>query len=96
MDNKANSSAKRQILQHDSDLMEIDAPQASKRTTDKDTTSKIASGKKSKLSKYAPNVTIPDLRPPRYWLGFSYMEQIAIDRNLPECTNNEPLEDLVL
>jgi hypothetical protein len=24
------------------------------------------------------------------------MEQIAIDRDLPECTNNEPLEDLVL
>jgi hypothetical protein len=66
--NMASSSAKRQILQQDQDLMEIDAPQASKRTTDKDkdTTSRTASGKKSKLDKPKTNVTIPVLRPPRY------------------------------
>jgi hypothetical protein len=78
--------------------MEIDAPHASvqKRTTNGDTTSKTASGKKSKLDKHTANITIPDPRPPRYWLGFSHIEKIAIDRDLPECTNNKPLEDLVL
>jgi hypothetical protein len=77
--------------------MEIDAPHASsqKRFTDKDTTSKTANRKKNKTDKPTINVSVPDQRPLRYWLGFSYMEQIAIDRNLLECTNNEPPEDLM-
>jgi hypothetical protein len=90
----ASSSTRRQILQQELDLMEIDAP-SQKRLTDKDETSRAANGKKNKPDKPTIIVSVPDQRPPRYWLGFSYMEQIAIDRNLPECTNSEPLEDLM-
>ena len=71
--------------------MEVDTP-AQKKITDQDTTTNTANGKKSKS---ATNVSVSDPKAPRYWLGFSYMEQIAIDRDLPECTNNEPLEDLM-
>jgi hypothetical protein len=93
----ASSSAKKQILQQDFDLMEIDAPHAlsQKRLTNKDATSRAANGKKNKSDKPTINVSVPNQRPPRYWLGFSYMEQIVIDRNLPGCTNSEHPEDLM-
>jgi hypothetical protein len=90
----ASSSTRKQILHQDLDSIEIDSPQAStqKRLTDKDIATKTSSGKRSKPMTYT---LVPEQRLPRYWLGFSYMEQIAIDRDLPECTNSEPLEDLV-
>jgi hypothetical protein len=74
--NMASASAKRQILQHELDLMEVDAPQAAaqKRTTGKDTTLRTTKGKKSKPDKAMNNISVPDQRLPRYWLGFNYME----------------------
>jgi hypothetical protein len=93
--NMASSSTRRQILHQDLDSMEIDSPpQAStqKRLTDKDIATKTSSGKRSKPMTYT---SVPEQRLPRYWLGFSYMKQIAIDRDLPEYTNSEPLEDLM-
>ena len=79
---------------YDSDSMEVDTP-TQKRVTNKDATTNTTNGRKSKS---VATVSVMDMRLPRYWLGFSYMEameQIAIDRNLSKCTNNEPLEDLM-
>jgi hypothetical protein len=66
--NMANALAKRQILQHELDLMEVDAPQAAaqKRTTGKDTTLRTTKGKKNKPDKAMINISVPDQRLPRY------------------------------
>jgi hypothetical protein len=31
----------------------------------------------------------------KFWLGFNYMEQLAIENGVPECSSDGSIEDLV-
>jgi hypothetical protein len=87
----------RPLLPDEEEFMEIDTtPGASqKRTTG---TAKVAtetsSKKKSKGAKEL-HITIPEAPNKRYWLGYSYMEQIAKEIGIPECIEDGSIEDLV-
>jgi hypothetical protein len=87
----------RSLLTEEDEFMEIDSPQGSthKRTpgATKDTTEK--SSKKKSKGAAELQVIIPEATSRKYWLGFSYMEQIAREAEIPECTSEGSIEDLV-
>jgi hypothetical protein len=96
----ATSSRKvsRNLMLGEEEFMEIDSPQGSaqKRSTEKaKETMERNSNKKSKSGETL-SVTISEkTKKKKLWLGFSYMEQLAVEAGTPECMTDGPTEDLV-
>jgi hypothetical protein len=96
----ATSSQKvsRNLILGEEEFMEIDSPQGSaqKRSTEKaKETMERNSNKKSKSGETL-SVTISEkTKKKKLWLGFSYMEQLAVEAGTPECMTDGPTEDLV-
>jgi hypothetical protein len=87
----------RTLMEEEEELMEIDSLQGSiqKRSNGKvkDTTEKPS--KKKNKGEETEIITIPEKLDSKLWLGFSYMEQLAVEEGLPKCMNDGPTEDLV-
>jgi hypothetical protein len=87
----------RVLMAEEEEFMEIDTPQglALKRNTGKTVDSTETSNKKKSKSGELPHTSAPEKQDRRYWLGFNYMEQLAIEAGTPECHSDGPVEDLV-
>jgi hypothetical protein len=87
----------RSLMAEEEEFMEIDIPYgtAQKRPTGKaKDTDGECSNKKSR-SEIVLHVTAPEKGKPSYWMGFSYMEQLAVEAGIPECTSDGSVDDLV-
>jgi hypothetical protein len=85
------------LMAEEEEFMEIDIPYGTvqKRPTGKaKDTDGECSNKKSR-SEIVLYVTAPEKRKPSYWMGFSYMEQLAVEAGIPECTSDGSVDDLV-
>jgi hypothetical protein len=50
---------------------------------------------KKSRSEIVLRVTAPEKGKPRYWMGFSYVEQLAAEVGISECTSDGSVDDLV-
>jgi hypothetical protein len=87
----------RALMNEEEEFMEIDTPQGSslKRATGKAmNTSERSNTKKSKSGEIVCT-TAPEKLDRKYWLGFNYMELLAIESDILECYSGGPVEDLI-
>jgi hypothetical protein len=87
----------RSLMTNEDEFMDIDASPGSthKRTTGA-TKEAVENGSKKKSKGVEElHITIFEIPSRRYWLGFNYMEQLAKEAGIPECTNDGSIEDLV-
>jgi hypothetical protein len=87
----------RVLMAEEEEFMEIDSLQGSalKTNTGKTVDSTETSNKKKSKSGELLYTSAPEKQDRRYWLGFNYMEQLAIEVGTPECHSDGPVEDLV-
>jgi hypothetical protein len=87
----------RSLMAEEEEFMEIDIPYGTtqKRTIGKTKDTKGECSNKKNRSKIVLHVTTPEKGKPRYWMGFSYMEQLAVEVGIPECTSDGSVDNLV-
>jgi hypothetical protein len=87
----------RSLMVEEEEFMEIDTPYgtAQKKTTGKAKDTDGECSNKKNRSEIVLRITAPEKEKPRYWMGFSYMEQLAVEAGIPECTSDGSVDDLM-
>jgi hypothetical protein len=87
----------RSLMVEEEEFMEIDTPYgtAQKKTTGKAKDTDGECSNKKNRSEIVLRITAPEKEKPRYWMGFSYMEQLIVEDGILECTSDESVDDLV-
>ena len=87
----------RSLMDEEEEFMEIDTPLGTtqKRFIGKAKVIERRRSNKKNRSEEVLRITAPKKREPKYWMGFSYMEQMAMEAGIPECISDGLVEDLV-